>query len=62
MRRFPRARRLAIVCPLLVAASAAAQELDVRSLTPVEPTVEDTGPLSHSLRKLQVDFRGPASA
>jgi hypothetical protein len=51
--------RLAFALSLLLAASAVAQELDVRALTPVEPTVADTGPLSLSLRELQVDFRGP---
>ena len=52
-------RSLALATLLLLAAAAAAQELDVRALTPVDPTVEDTGPLSVSLRELQVDLRGP---
>jgi hypothetical protein len=59
MRRLPPARRLALVLPLLLAAAAGGQELDVRALKPVDPAVEDTGPLSHSLRDFRTDFRGP---
>ena len=59
MMNLPPSRSLALATLLLLAAAAAAQELDVRALTPVDPTVEDTGPLSVSLRELQVDLRGP---
>ena len=54
--RFP---ALAAVVMLVLPAAAVAQELDVRALKPVEPAVEDTGPLSVSLRELQIDLRGP---
>ena len=55
----PPSRSLALATVLLVAPAAGAQELDVRALKPIDPTVEDTGPLSVSLRELQVDLRGP---
>jgi hypothetical protein len=50
---------LALATMLFLAGAVVAEELDVRALKPVDPAVEDTGPLSVSLRDLQVDLRGP---
>jgi len=52
-------RCLSLAISLLIASAAGGQEISPQNLQPVDPTVEDTGPLSISLRELQVDLRGP---
>lgn len=59
MMNLPPSRSLALATVLLLAAAAGAEEINVRDLKPVDPAVEDTGPLSVSLREFQVDLRGP---